>query len=98
MQMMKMRKSFKFLFAAMAVFLLFSFFFVLFHHHADGQEHADCIICRLTQQIVGFFVLTIAALIGLSQSSKRFFVVSIHNFVSLLFSSKLQNRAPPVLA
>ncbi len=99
MHILRMRESHRLLFVLVAIFLLVGLFFVLFHHHADGQDHPEhCFICRLAQQIVSFFVLAVAALIGLSLSSKRHFVISLRSFISLLFSSKLQNRAPPVFA
>jgi len=98
MQISRVRKNQKLLFAVLAVFLLVGLFCTLLHHHADGQDHADCVVCRLAQQVVGFFVFALVALINLAVSSRKCFVVPPTNFTSLFLSSSLKDRAPPIFA
>ena len=89
----------KLLFALVAIFILVGFFFVLFHHHPDGEDHrADCIVCRLVQYLVGLFALALIALISLIRNFKGIVGSFLRIFISLLLSSSLRDRAPPVLA
>jgi len=98
MQIIRLRKNQKLLFTILTVFLLIGLFCTLFHHHADGQDHADCVVCRLAQQVVGFFVFTLVALVGLAVSFRKFFAVPQRSFISLFLASSLQDRAPPVFS
>ena len=98
MQIVRLRKNQKLFFAVLAIFGLIGLFCTLFHHHADGQQHDDCQVCRLAQQIVSFFVFAAVALISLVLASKKFFAVPIANFTPLFLSSNLQDRAPPIFS
>jgi len=82
----------------LSLFLIVGIFAILFHHHADGQDHADCVVCRLAQQVVSFFIFALIALVVLAVSSRKFFAVPLTNFTSLFLSSNLKDRAPPIFS
>ncbi len=81
-----------------ALFLLASFFLVLFHHHEDGTQHSDCPVCRLVQQMASVFVAILIAFIGNFSASRRFASVFSERFTSRLLASRLLGRAPPLLS
>jgi hypothetical protein len=97
--MMKIRKHQKLFFVLAAFFLVASFFFVLFHHHENGQHsNNDCAVCRLIQQFICFFALSVIALIGDAVKLHKVFADSLQKLTSLSLPSKLRNRAPPRLS
>ncbi len=87
----------KTLFKIFAVLVLLTLGLTFFHHHWDGQNQHDCAVCQFIQQTVCVLALVLFAWAsGLRKKSS--FSVSPLDFVSLLFSSNLRGRSPPLFS
>jgi hypothetical protein len=81
----------------LAAFLLISFTLAFFHHHSEGQQSDDCDVCAFVHHLAGYLVISILGLIG-SLLAQRWLRIFSQSFNSLLRSSTLQGRAPPLFS
>ncbi len=65
------------------------------HHHNDAQDSINCTVCHFVRQIACFLGVLLVLLF--SETPKSFLVPSFSRFTSLLASSQLKTRAPPLL-
>ena len=80
-----------------ALILAGAFLVALFHFHADGHSHHDCPVCRLVQTFGLLFAFALIAFAGDPARARGFSPVSISPFQSRFLTSRLKDRAPPLL-
>ncbi len=80
-----------------ALLVLFSLALAPFHHHDEGQSHTDCALCRLSQDVLGFFLLLFFVFLFSPVRPRAFAPAAVKDYQSLYLSSKLRGRAPPFL-
>jgi hypothetical protein len=96
MKLGRIRFSKKF-FLVLTLLVIACLFLTIFHHHADGQDHADCPVCRLVQQAAAIIILAIVAILPAAQRID-FLPCLNENFTAVFSPSSLQGRAPPSVA
>lgn len=68
----------------------------LVHHHEDGLEHQDCLVCHFTQALRTLAVLAVVFFVGVVFA--HFLSADRISFVSTSLPSSLLARAPPVFS
>jgi hypothetical protein len=95
MSLISLRRDQKVILIILSLLLFITVFITLLHHHADGQQHGDCAVCRLVQQIVGFFILALISFFGLMLNVQSFFRDTPLKSVQIFLVTGLSGRAPP---
>lgn len=95
-KIMMMRFHQKPILVAAAFLILAALFLSFLHHHADGQDFDNCVVCKFVRQIV---LLGLAfAVFLLFSPAQDFPFLREDRFLSLFLTSKLRTRAPPLLS
>jgi len=95
--MVKKRKLKKAIFIALVLLSVASLFLISFHHHeAQDQGTHDCSVCLFAHATA--YVLVFFMGLGLVSLFRTFFRPRFKSFSSLLVSSGLQGRAPPLFS
>jgi len=76
-----------------ACLILGGFALSFFHHHDDGLEHHDCVVCHLVQAVKALAILAAVFLVRLVFA--HFLPFDQKVFVSTSLPSNLLARAPP---
>ena len=69
-------------------------FVVPMHHHTDGMEHSDCVVCIISHQpvIAPIIASVFIAILRIFIKAPRFYT-TLHTRIPLTFHS----RAPPLM-